>query len=75
MQRQSEGVSGGLDAEHGRQGQRRQIQLGAAYLNMGGFGTVAKLNNSVPNDEMMEQTIVKTSGTIMPPSTSKLWTS
>lgn len=61
-------------AEHGRQGQRRQIQLEAAYLNMGGFGTAPKLNNSVPNDEMIEWTLVNIPGTFLAHRTSQLWT-
>lgn len=52
-------------AEQGRQGQRRQIQLEAAYLGMGSFGTAAKLNDNVPNDEMIEWTFVNVLGGVL----------
>lgn len=42
---------------------------------MGSFGTAPKLNNNVPNDEMIERTLVNASGTILAHSTSQLWAS
>lgn len=41
---------------------------------MGSFGTTPQLNNTVPNDEMIERTLVYVSRTILAHSTSQLWT-